>query len=128
MEPMVPERELSTVELIRRAVEESRLLVKAEILHAKREVREELSAALTSAVLAGVAVVFALSGLAVLFVMIAIALPTAEVAGCAIVGCILLIAAGICAYIGYRRVPKRPLERSRSALRADLTIARGHFH
>ena len=127
MEASGPERDLSTVELVRRAVEESRLLVKAEILHAKKEVREELSAALASGVLFGVAATLVLAGLAVLFVMIALALPVPEVAGCAIVGCFLLLVAGVLALLGYRRAPRRPLERTRSSLKADLTLAREHF-
>jgi len=127
MEVSGPERDLSTGELIRRAVEESRLLVKAEILHAKEEVREEISAALTSGVLLGVAVALALTGLSVLFVMIALALPLPEVAGCAIVGCLLLVISGACALLGYQRAPKRPLERTRSSLKADLTLAREHL-
>ena len=36
-------RQMSTADLVKHAVDEARLLVKAEVLYAKRELREEIS-------------------------------------------------------------------------------------
>src|SRR4051794_27880239 len=44
---------LSTSELIRHALSETRLLVKAEVMHAKKELKQELQAAKTAGIFLG---------------------------------------------------------------------------
>jgi predicted ABC-class ATPase len=68
---------LSTVELIRHAIEEAKLLARAEVLHAKKELREELHRGVVAGILLGSAGALALAGLAALFVAAGLALPLA---------------------------------------------------
>jgi Flp pilus assembly protein TadB len=115
---------LSTAELIRHALTEAKLLVKAEVLHAKKELREEIKAARTSGILLGAGSVLALCGLAVLFVVIGLALPLSPWLGVLLVGvAILLIAAGL-AWAGVKKLPKKPLPHTQERLKADFERAR----
>lgn len=120
-------RAKSTAELVRHAVEESRLLVKAEVLHAKEEMRAELRAAKRGAILAGVAVTAALCGLSVLLVALALVLPMAEALAALIVGLVLLFAAGLGAFLAYKSVPRKPLARTQERLKKDFLFAREQF-
>lgn len=120
-------RAKSTAELVRHAVEESRLLVKAEVLHAKEEMRAELRAVKRGAILAGAAVAAALCGLSVLLVALAMVLPMAEALAALIVGLVLLLAAGIGAFWAYRSVPRKPLARTQERLKKDFLFAREQF-
>ena len=78
---------LSTADLVRHALEEARLLAKAEVLHAKEELKQELGAAKTAGILLGACATLALTALSVLFVALALALPLPPVASLAMVGC-----------------------------------------
>src|SRR4051812_41419733 len=69
---------LSTPDLVRHALEEAKLYAKAEVLHAKRELQDELKAAKIAGAMFGVAAVLALCGLSVLFVSLALALPMSQ--------------------------------------------------
>ncbi len=120
----VPERELSTSELIRHALDEARLLARAEVAHARLELREELRAARAAGIALGVAATLGLCGLALLFVALAAALPLELWGAASIVALVLFAIAGIAAAIGARRFPKRPLERTRSRLLDDLQVTR----
>ena len=69
---------LSTAELVRHAIEEAKLLARAEVLHAKKELQEEIKAARTAGILLGAGAVLALVGLCALFIAAGLALPVAE--------------------------------------------------
>jgi Flp pilus assembly protein TadB len=115
---------LSTAELVRHALTEAKLLVKAEVLHAKKELREEIKAARTSGILLGAGVVLALCGVAALFVALGLALPLSPWLGVLLVGvAILLIAAGL-AWAGVKKLPKKPLPHTQERLKADFGLAR----
>ncbi|MBU8897991.1 phage holin family protein [Corallococcus sp. H22C18031201] len=115
---------LSTTELIRHALAETRLLVKAEVLHAKKELREEVSAARTAGILLGAGAVLALASLAVLFVALGLALPMSSAVGVLLVGVLLVLVAGLLLFLGVQRLPKKPLPHTQERLRADYALTR----
>ena len=117
-------RRLSTVELVRRALEEARLLTRAEILHAKQEMREELRAAKGASALLGACLALALSGLAIALSAIAFALPITGWLAALIVGLGLIVIAGGLGFVGLRRLPKKPLPHTQERLRTDVSLAR----
>ncbi len=115
---------LSTAELIRHAIEEARLLARAEVLHAKKEMQEELKAARTSGVLLGAGAVLGLMALAALLVTLGLALPLAEWLGVLLVGAFLLLLSGGLAFAGYKRLPKKPLPHTQDRLKTDIARTR----
>jgi uncharacterized membrane protein SirB2 len=117
-------RRLSTTELVRRALDEARLLARAEVLHAKQELREEIRAAKASGILLGAGGVLALSGITILFTAIAMALPIAEWLAAIIVGVVLLLVAGALGLAGVKRLPKKPLARTQERIKQDVTLTR----
>jgi uncharacterized membrane protein len=115
---------LSTAELIRHALAETRLLVKAEVLHAKKELREELKAAKTAGIFLGAGAVLALAALPVLFVALGLALPLGEALGVLLVGVLLLAVGGLLLFLGIKRVPKKPLPHTQERLKMDYQLTR----
>lgn len=115
---------LSTAELIRHALTETRLLVRAEVMHAKKELRDELKAARTAGILIGAGAVLALSSLAALFVALGLALPLGEALGVLLVGVGLLLVAGILLAVGVKRLPKKPLPHTQERLKMDYQLTR----
>lgn len=115
---------LTTAELIRHAFAEAKLLVKAEVLHAKKELREEIKAARTSGILIGAAVTLVLCGLSALLVAIGLALPLSAWLGVLLVGAAILLIAGGLAWFGVKKLPKKPLPHTQERLKADFDLAR----
>ena len=115
---------LSTAELVRHAIEEAKLLARAEVLHAKKELQEEIKAARTAGILLGAGVVLALVGLSALFIAAGLALPLAAWLGVLLVGVVVLAVAGVMALMGVKRLPKRPLVHTQERLKTDLTRTR----
>ena len=116
---------LSTAELIRHALTESRLLVRAELLHAKKELREELKAARTAGILIGAGAVLLLAAaLPCLFVALGLALPLGEALGVLLVGVLLLAVAGVMLFLGIKRLPKKPLPHTQERLKMDYQLTR----
>lgn len=115
---------LSTAELIRHAIEEARLLARAEVLHAKKELREEVNAARTSGILLGAGGVLALVSLAALFVALGLALPVAQWLGVLLVGVFLLLLGGGLAFAGYKHLPKKALPHTQERLKTDIARTR----
>ena len=120
-------RHMSTAELVKHAVEEAKLMAKAEILHAKQELREEIADAKRSGIFLGAAMVLALCGLSALFVALGIALPGAPGYGVAIVGAVQLVAAGVLGFTGMKKLPKKPLNRTLDRIKTDIEITREQF-
>jgi uncharacterized membrane protein YqjE len=121
-------QEMATTELVHHALDELKLLVRAEVLHAKQELREELAQTKRVAVLFGAAVGGALCGLSVLFVALAVALPLPEGWAMLIDGLALLVAAVVCAGLGYWKLPRKPMSKTRKRIREDVAMARGSWH
>ncbi len=115
---------LSTAELIRHALAETRLLVRAEVMHAKKELREEIKAARTAGILLGAGAVLALTSLAVLFVALGLALPIPHALGVLAVGVVLLAIAGGLLFVGSKRLPKKPLPHTQERLKTDYHLTR----
>ncbi|RKH47629.1 phage holin family protein [Corallococcus sp. AB049A] len=115
---------LSTPELIRHALSETRLLVKAEVMHAKKELKQELQAARLAGIFLGAGAVLALTSLSVLFVALGLALPLGEAVGVLIVGAVLLAVAGLLLFLGTKRIPKKPLVHTQERLKTDLQMTR----
>ena len=120
-------RGMSSGELVQHAVEEARLLARAEVTHAKEELKTELKAAQRAAALAGAALVTTLCGLSVLLVALALALPLGGALAALLVGLFLLLLAGAGAFAAYRSFPRQPLPRTQARLKQDLTIAREYL-
>ena len=115
---------LSTAELIRHALTETRLLVKAEVLHAKKELKEELKAAKTAGIFLGAGIVLALAALPLFFVALGLLIPLAEPLSVALVGVVMLAVAGLLLFLGIKRVPKKPLPHTQERLKLDYQLTR----
>lgn len=117
-------RRMSTAQLVRTAIEEARLLARAEVLHAKVELKQEVARAKLSGILFGMALPLALCGLALLFVALALVLPLSAPLAALLIGAVLLLVAGALAYVGVKKLPKKPLQRTQLRLKEDVSLTR----
>ncbi|MGQ0506507.1 MAG: phage holin family protein [Myxococcaceae bacterium] len=115
---------LSTPHLIRLAVAEAKLLVRAEVLHAKAEMKEELTAAKSAGIFLGAGGALSICGLTLLFVALAWVLPISAALGALTIGGVLLLAAGGLVYAGTRGLPRKPLPRTQHRLKEDLQLTK----
>lgn len=117
-------RSMPTSELVRLALEEAQLLARAEVLHAKQELKAELKAAKVSGILIGAGSAAALCAVAVLLVALALLFPISEPLAVAIVGAAVLVVGGSLALAGVRKLPRKPLPKTQERLKRDVAIAR----
>lgn len=117
---VTPEAGLSTNELVRRAMNEARLLAKAELLHAKVELTQEVRAARVAGVFGGGAAALALVGLALLLTAGAAALPLPLWAGALLVAGGVFILAAVCGAVAWAKLPKQPMRHTLERLSMDL--------
>ena len=117
-------RSMSTSELVRLALGEAQLLARAEVLHAKEEIRGELKAAKASGILIGAGSAAALCAVAVLLVALGLLIPLAEPLAVALVGVAVLVVSGGLALAGVRKLPRKPLPKTQERLKRDVAIAR----
>jgi len=117
-------RSMSTSELVRLALGEARLLARAEVLHAKEEIRGELKAAKMSGILIGAGSSAALCAISVLLVALALLFPIAEPLAVAVVGVVVLVMGGGLVLAGMRKLPRQPLPKTQERLKRDVAIAR----
>jgi uncharacterized membrane protein YqjE len=111
--------EISTPELLREALAESKELVRLEIRLAQEELREDVRKLKGAGILLASAA--ALSIVALAMFSLALVLAWGGTVGAAlIVAFIVLTAVVITGFIGYRLLPKVPLERTRSRLATDV--------
>lgn len=116
-----PRPEVSTVALIKEAIEESQALLKAEVALARHEAWREVVGFKRFAIAAAVGLVVAILGLSLLLVAAVLAIaPQAPVA--AIGGGALLVIAGIILGIGYSFLPKKPLPQTQENLKEDVRL------
>ena len=111
---------LSTAELVRHAIDEARLLARAEVLHAKKELKEEIAAAKSAGIFLGAGAVLGLVGLSALLVAVGLALPLAQWLGVLLVGVVLVLVAGGLAWMGSKRLPTKPLAHTQERLKTDI--------
>ncbi len=117
-------RNMSTVELVRHAFLEMKLLVRAEALHARTELKEELREARTAGILLGGALFLAPAGLAVALIAIVLALPEPRWVPALVLGLVVLVLAALLAFFAVRKLPKQPLARTRDRLKLDWMLTR----
>lgn len=120
-------RSLPTAHLVRQALEEAKLLARAEVLHAKAELRQELKRAKVGGIVLGAALALALCGLPLLFVALALALPMSQPLAALAVGGALLVLAAVLAMAGVKRLPKNPMARTQQRLREDVLLTKEHL-
>lgn len=117
-------RAMSTADLFRHALEETRLLARAEVLHARQEIREELRSVKAAGIALGATAVIALCGIALLLVAAALAIPLREPFSALIVGGACLLAAAGGGLFAMRKMPRKPLEITQGRVRRDMSMAK----
>lgn len=113
--------EVSTVDLVKEAVGEARVLLRTEFALAKEEIRREMTGVRISAISFSVTAVLAFLGVSMLLIAWALAFFPNPIPSL-IAGGVLLAGAAIAGLVGYRSVPKRPLEDTRARLETDVQI------
>ena len=114
-----PPVELSTPELLRQTLDETKELVRLEVRLAQAELREDVSQLKWAGILLALAGALFIVALAMFNVAIVLALG-GTVSAALIVASSGLAAVVVVGFIGYQRLPKVPLERTRSRLKTDV--------
>jgi len=117
-------RNMSTVELVRHGMTEMKLLIRAEMLHARTELKAELKEARNAGILIGAALFLAPVGLAIALMPIVLALPEPRWLVSLILGLVVLAVAGLLGFLAVKRLPKQPLSRTRDRLKLDWILTR----
>lgn len=116
-----PPKEPSMMDLVKEALGEGRDLLRSEMALAKEELRRETAGLKRSAISFGATAVLAYLGVVMLLIAWALAFfpnPIPSV----IAGGVLLFGAGIAGFVGYRSVPRRPLEATRARIETDVQL------
>jgi uncharacterized membrane protein YqjE len=116
--------ELAATELVQRSIDDSRELVRLELALAKDELLQDLRSARTAAILGGVAMVLSFMALASFTVAVGVLLGPLVVGG---VGLALLIGAGTCGFIAFRRIPLTPMASTLRRLETDKRSIAEHL-
>jgi hypothetical protein len=117
-------RNMSTVELVRHGMTEMKLLIRAEMLHARTELKAELKEARNAGILIGAALFLAPAGLAIALMPIVFALAEPRWLVSLILGLVVLGAAVLLGLLAVKRLPKQPLSRTRDRLKLDWILTR----
>ena len=117
-------RNMSTVELVRHGMTEMKLLIRAEMLHARTELKAELKEARNAGILIGAALFLAPAGLAIALMPIVFALAEPRWLVSLILGLVVLGAAVILGMVAVKRLPKQPLSRTRDRLKLDWILTK----
>jgi uncharacterized membrane protein YqjE len=115
--------EPTTADLVREALNDARTLMQAEVQLAKNELKSEVVAARSGAIALGLSLVFAIAGITMLFVALALAIFPGPVPAL-VIGALLLAGAGLGAWTGTKLLPKKPLENTRKRLETDIEIVK----
>jgi Flp pilus assembly protein TadB len=116
---MDPVAELSTPELLRQSLDESRELVRLEIRLAQEELREDVHKLKAAGILLALAAALFIVALAMLHLALVFALG-GTLGAALLVAFIAVLEVAIAGFIGYRQLPKVPLERTRSRWATDV--------
>jgi uncharacterized membrane protein YqjE len=125
-QPLPTLEDLPTAELVRQALQETKELARLEIKLAREELREDLLQLKRAAILIGIAAVLGIVAIALLDVAVVIALGGTVGSALLITG-IVVAEVAILGYIGYRQLPKTPLQHTRARLSADLHTIEEHL-
>lgn len=123
-----PESRLETRKLMDLAIDQARLLARAELLHAKLELRRELKDLLLGAAFAGAAFAFLSAGIAALFLAGAFALPLFPWGQALLTAGVLFALAATFGAIAFFRAPKSPLSKTRERLMHDFEKLKEQLH
>ena len=116
----------STADLVREAMDGARELVRLEVALAKEEMKAELEHVQRAAVGLGIALASSVLVLCLLAVALVLALGgTAVVA--LLVALVFFVIGAVAGLIGYTKLPKSPLERTRHRLEADVSQLKEHI-
>jgi len=118
--------ELPTGALLRQTLDEAKELVRLEVSLARDELREELLQLKTAAILFTIGVAVAIVALALFHVAIVIALGNTATAALA-VAFSDVAAVALLGFLGYRKLPKAPLPRTRERLTSDVRELKQHL-
>lgn len=117
---------LSTPELVRQTMQETKELVRLEVSLARDELRDDLGQLKTAAIVGSVALVVALCTLSALVLTLVLALGGTVVVALIATGLLALVS-GVMAAIAYKRFPKVALERTRARLKDDINQLKEHI-
>jgi uncharacterized membrane protein YqjE len=117
-------RNMSTPDLVRHAMTEMKLLIRAEVVHARVELKQELREARNAGILLGAALFLAPAGLGIALMAIVLALPVVQWASAVVLGLVVLLLAGLLVFLAVKRLPKQPLARTRDRLKLDWMLTR----
>lgn len=120
-----PLEEASTADLVKDVLTEARELVKLEVDLAKNEVKKEVKELERSAIAFAVGLVAALLFLTMLAVALVVALGGTSLAAIG-VGIVFATVAGVAAWIGWGKLPKKPLDQTRRRLQTDIQQLKEH--
>ena len=126
MQHVEPGPTTPTVDLVKEAILDTRELVQTEIALAKNEMREEIRQAKLAAFALGTAAGAALIGIILIIVAIALAINVGPLPAL-LIGLGFLVIAAIALVIGYNRVPKDPMLRTRARVETDVRILKEHL-
>jgi hypothetical protein len=114
-----PDRDDSSVRLVRDAIDEARDLVQLELALAREELSEELSRARGAGITIGSAAALGVSGFTMLVTTIALASGRAWLVALALGAGLLVVALGLGA-LGWRVIPHDPMRVTRARLESSL--------
>lgn len=106
-------------ELMKEALGDARELVKLEVELATDEVKKQVSSALRAAIAFAFALMAATLALSLFAVSLVLGLGGTAPIAAAVGGGFLLLAGGAAA-LGYRAIPKNPMEETRARIRSDV--------
>jgi hypothetical protein len=116
---------MSSADLVKELSSNVTLLVQRQVKLATLELKEELKQGKSTASLLTVAGLLAYAGVVVLLMAAALGLGTAlggrDWLGALLVGGALLLAAALPGLVGYKRLPRTPLARTRAELTKEIT-------
>lgn len=109
----------TTTELVKRAVDDAKDLMMAELALAKQELKDEVKGAKKGGILLGAGIVFGIATVTLLLMTLVVAIDL-TVPSIAIVSGIVGAIAGILGFLGYKKLPTKPLARTRARLEQDI--------
>ena len=115
----LPTLPVSSVELIREAMDEARQLIILEVALAKDEVKREAVATKSAAIALVVGAAVLLVGASLLLVALALAIFPGPIPSL-VLGLLLIAAAAIAGVAGVKLLPKKPLGETRRRLETDF--------
>jgi uncharacterized membrane protein YqjE len=115
----------STADIVRRAFEETKELVRIEVELAKNEASLEIEQAKAAAIGFSIALAAAVLVLCMVAVAVVIALGGTVAAALGVAG-VFFVIGGIAALLGYSAAPKKPFDRVRARLETDVKQLKEH--